>query len=76
VSAGPTKDLLSRGEDTSDAYTARVGAKPQLPPIAGFPIAVSLDHRSLTLAMIQALTPFGLRAVEDTLQQQVPRARR
>jgi hypothetical protein len=31
----------------------------------------ALDHQSLTLALVQALIPLGLRAVEEALQHEV-----
>ena len=35
-------------------------------------LTVPLDDGTLALAMIQALIPLGLRAVEDALQREVP----
>ena len=50
--------------------TVRVqGAKRQLSPVPMLPIPVPLAEGSVTLAMIEALIPLGLRAVEDALQQ-------
>ena len=39
--------------------------------IADASVPVPLDDWAVTLAMIQALIPLGLRAVEDALQQEV-----
>jgi hypothetical protein len=47
------------------------GAKRQLSPVSVLPIPVPLAEGSVTLAMIEALIPLGLRAVEDALQQEV-----
>ena len=52
----------------------RVRSKPltrQSAPVRDAPSPVPLDDGSVTLAMIQALIPLGLRAVEDALQQEV-----
>ena len=52
--------------------TVRVqGAKRQLSPVPVLPIPVPLAEGSVTLAMIEALIPLGLRAVEEALQQEV-----
>ena len=52
--------------------TVRVqDAKRQLSPVPVLPIPVPLAEGSVTLAMIEALIPLGLRAVEDALQQEV-----
>ena len=41
--------------------------------IADLPIATPRDDGTVTLEMIQALIPLGLRAVEDALQGKLPR---
>lgn len=52
--------------------TVRVqGAQRQLSPVPVLPVPVPLAEGSVTLAMIEALIPLGLRAVEDALQQEV-----
>jgi len=52
--------------------TVRVqGAKRQRAPVAALPIPVPLAEGSVTLAMIEALIPLGLRAVEDALPEEV-----
>jgi transposase-like protein len=47
------------------------GAQRQRSPVAVLPIPVPPAEGSVTLAMIEALIPLGLRAVEDALQQEV-----
>lgn len=57
-----TKRQLSK-QSSSTASSAAKSEQPQ--------ITAPLDDGSVTLAMIQALIPLGLRAVEDALQQEV-----
>ena len=70
-SVDPGQDSRSTRDDTTHAKSTKSFGAHQQASVAAPRVTIPLDDGTVTVAMIQALIPLGLRAVNEALQQEV-----